>query len=107
MPKQERKRLVRLPRWSLAVATTAVLVACTVVDATPDRIVVQFNTYHPDFALSQAARHCAQFGKRPVLVRTEAVGPSLSTFFTSTSESTFDCVTPPPPDVEPAATTSG
>ena len=91
-----------LPKWPVAVATAAVLAACSVVHATPEQITVQFSTYHPDFAMNQATRHCAQFGKRPVLVRTEAVAPSLSTFFTNTWESTFDCVSPPPPDAEPA-----
>lgn len=87
-----------LGRSSLAVATTAALLAaCSIVEATPDRVVVRFNTFHPDLALQEATQHCAQFGKRPVLVSTEAVSPSISTFFTSTSESTFNCVTPPPP----------
>ncbi|QNT70439.1 hypothetical protein [Defluviicoccus vanus] len=108
MLKRERSGLVRLPKWAPAIATAATVVAaCSVVQATPERIVVQFNTYHSDFALNQATRHCAQFGKRPVLVRTEAVAPSISTFFTSTSESTFDCVTPPPLEAEPTPAGNG
>lgn len=84
---------------TIAVAAT-ILAACSVVDATPDRIVVRFNTYHPDFAFNEATRHCAQFGKKPVLVRTDAEAPSASTFFTSSSVSTFDCVEPSAPDAK-------
>lgn len=85
---------------SIAVAAAVLLAACSVVEATPDRVVVRFNTFHPDLAIQEATQHCAQFGKRPVLVRSDAVSPSLSTFFTSTSESTFDCVVPPTPEVK-------
>jgi hypothetical protein len=88
------------------VAAISAAAACSVVEATPDRIVVRFNTYHPGFALNEATQHCAQFGKRPVLVQTDATAPSASTFFTSTSTSTFDCVTPPPLEVEGTTNTN-
>lgn len=90
----------RRRRWQAVVAVAVVVVAaagtagCSVIDATPDRIVVQFNSYYPGWAFSQASRHCGGFGREAVLVGSRPGAPSWETAFTGTTVQTFDCVDP-------------
>jgi hypothetical protein len=105
-----RRARQRLRPLALIAAGVAALSACTVLDASPEQVVVQFNSYYPGWAFSQAAQHCSQFGRDAVLVASRPGAPSWRTGFTGTTIQTFDCVAPAPPQVEPApvgGTTSG
>jgi hypothetical protein len=92
---------IRSSRCGLCIVIVAFVAGCSVVSSSPDRIVVEVNTYHPGLALRTATDHCAQFGRRPVLVKTDAAAPSLSNLFTATTVSTFDCVSPESLQPEP------
>jgi hypothetical protein len=79
-----------------AVGVAILAAACTVVDATPDKVVVQFNSYYPGWAFNQASRHCGQFGREAVLIGSRPGEPSWRTGFTGTTIQTFECAPPAP-----------
>lgn len=85
---------------ALMMAAAAGLSGCAVEDASPEGITVAFNAYHPEFAQREATRHCAQFGRKAVLVRSEPGTPSLSSLFTRQTVNVYQCVEPAAPDSE-------
>lgn len=80
---------------------------CSTIEATEDRVVIQYNTYYSDMAFSAAQRECARFGRTAELVATRAAEPSWRTAFTRTTISTFDCVPATPPDQSTQSPPSG
>jgi hypothetical protein len=85
---------------ALMIAVAAGVGGCTVENASPDGITVEFNAYHPEFAQREAVRHCAQFGRKAVLVSSEPGTPSLSSLFTRQTVNVYQCVEPAAPDSE-------
>ena len=63
--------------WPISLALVAIaLSGCAVRQATPDGIVVEYDADHPAVAETIAKKHCAAYGRRPVLVRTDAARSS-------------------------------
>lgn len=85
---------------ALLIAAATGVSGCAVENATPDGITVAFNAYHPEFAQREATRHCAQFGRKAVLVSSEPGTPSLSSLFTRQTVNVYQCVEPAAPDSE-------
>lgn len=83
-------------RLAAALAVAVGAAGCSVVEATPEQVTLQFNSYYPGWAFSQAGQHCGQFGREPVLVASRPGSPSWRTGFTGTTIQTFDCVAPTP-----------
>ncbi|MFO1152354.1 MAG: hypothetical protein U1E42_01645 [Rhodospirillales bacterium] len=79
--------------------------ACSTIDATEDRVIIQYNSYYSGMAFSAAQRECGRFGRVAELVATRPGEPSWETAFTRTTISTFDCVVPTPVEQVPSGST--
>lgn len=86
------KRCSRKLPWVAGLALVPLLIACAVRDATPDGITIVHNSLHPQFADFEARQHCSQFGKTAVLAEIMPVAPTVTTLFTRSSKSVFQCV---------------
>jgi len=75
----------------LAVAALLFVAACAASVSSPNGITVEHAATQPGVGQWRADRHCAQFGKRAVLVRK---GPKQSNYglYPQTNVSEFDCV---------------
>jgi len=68
------------------------LVGCAVRHASPDGITIEHDAYQPELAAVEAREHCAQYGKRAVLVKTSPPAPSAALLYLNSSLSMYDCV---------------
>jgi hypothetical protein len=94
------RRLPAVGAVVLALAAGVSISGCSVENATREGITVAFNAYHPELAQREATRHCAQFGRKAVLVSSEPGTPSLSSLFTRQTVNVYQCVEPAAPDSE-------
>jgi hypothetical protein len=76
----------------LVVMLGMLLAACAVRHASSEGITIEHDAKQPELAVIDAERHCAQYGKKAVLVKTTPEAPSASLFYLSSSLSVFDCV---------------
>lgn len=68
------------------------LAGCAVRHASPDGITIEHDAYQPELAAIEAREHCAQFGKKAVLVKTSPPAPSAALLYLNSSLSMYDCV---------------
>ena len=68
------------------------LAGCAVRHESPDGITIEHDAYQPELAAVEAREHCAQYGKKAVLVKTSPPAPSASLLYLNSSLSMYDCV---------------
>ena len=68
------------------------LAGCAVRHESADGITLEHDAYQPELAAIEAREHCAQYGKKAVLVKTSPPAPSASLFYLNSSLSMYDCV---------------
>ena len=73
----------------MAIPLLVMLAACATQQGDETGVVIQHSSAHGGGAQWQADRHCAQFGKKAVLVQK---APKQSDYLVETNVSTFDCV---------------
>ncbi len=79
-------------RYAVVVGLALGLVGCAVRNASPDGITIEHDAFQPELAAVDAREHCAQYGKKAVLVGTSHPAPSSSLLYLNSSLSIFDCV---------------
>jgi hypothetical protein len=79
-------------RVAVVVGLVLGLVGCAVRHASPDGITIEHDAYQPELAAVEAEEHCAQYGKKAVLVKTSAPAPSTSLLYLNSSLSMYECV---------------
>ena len=79
-------------RFAFIVGLSLLIAACAVRHESPDGITIEHDAYQPELATVEAQKHCDQYGKQAVLVKTTAPAPSASLFYLESSLSVFDCV---------------
>jgi len=79
-------------RLILLVGVGLLVAGCAVRHASPDGITIEHDAYQPELAGVEAEEHCAQYGKKAVLVKTSAPAPSSSLLYLNSSLSMYDCV---------------
>jgi hypothetical protein len=79
-------------RLALIVGFLLLIAACAVRHESPDGIIIEHDVYQPELATVEAQKHCDEYGKQAVLVKTTAPAPSASLFYLDSSVSVFDCV---------------
>jgi hypothetical protein len=68
------------------------LAGCAVRHESPDGITIEHDAYQPELAAVEAREHCAQHGKKAVLVGTSPPAPSASLLYLNSSISMYNCV---------------
>jgi hypothetical protein len=68
------------------------LAGCAVRHESPDGITIEHDAYQPELAAVEAREHCAQYGKKAVLVGTSSAAPSSSLMYLESRISMYDCV---------------
>jgi hypothetical protein len=68
------------------------LAGCAVRHESPDGITIEHDAYQPELAAVEAREHCAQYGKKAVLVGTSPPAPSASLLYLNSSISMYNCV---------------
>ena len=68
------------------------LAGCAVRHESPDGITIEHDAYQPELATVEAQEHCAQYGKKAVLVGTSPAAPSSSLLYLESRISMYDCV---------------
>jgi hypothetical protein len=68
------------------------LAGCAVRHESPDGITIEHDAYQPELAAVEAREHCAQYGKKAVLVGTSPAAPSSSLLYLESRISMYDCV---------------
>jgi hypothetical protein len=79
-------------RYAVVVGLALGLVGCAVRQAGPDGITIEHDVFQPELAAVDAREHCAQYGKKAVLVGTSQPAPSSSLLYLNSSLSIYDCV---------------
>jgi hypothetical protein len=79
-------------RVAVVVGLVLGLVGCAVRHASPDGITIEHDALQPELAEVDAREHCAQYGKKAVLVKTTAPAPSSALLYLNSSLSMYDCV---------------
>jgi hypothetical protein len=68
------------------------LTGCAVRHASPDGITIEHDAYQPELAAIEAREHCAEYGKKAVLVGTSPAAPSSSLLYLESRISMYNCV---------------
>jgi hypothetical protein len=68
------------------------LAGCAVRHESPEGITIEHDAYQPELAAVEAREHCAQYGKKAVLVGTSPAAPSSSLLYLESRISMYDCV---------------
>ena len=79
-------------RHAFVVGLVLGLVGCAVRQASPDGITIEHDAFQPELAAVDAREHCAQYGKKAVLVGTSQPAPSSALLYLNSSLSIYDCV---------------
>jgi len=79
-------------RYAVVVGLALGLVGCAVRHASPDGITIEHDAFQPELAAVDAREHCAQYGKKAVLVGTSQPAPSSSLLYLNSSLSIYNCV---------------
>ena len=79
-------------RLAALLALALWLAGCAVRQEGPNGITIEHDAYQPDLAAADAEEHCAQYGKKAVLVGTSQPAPSPSLLYLESSISIYDCV---------------
>jgi hypothetical protein len=79
-------------RFAVSLGLALWLAACAVRHESPDGITIEHDAYQPELAAVEAREHCAQYGKKAVLVKTSPPAPSASLLYLNSSLSMYDCV---------------
>ena len=79
-------------RLVLLLGVGLLLAGCAVRHESPDGITIEHDAYQPELAAVEAREHCAQYGKKAVLVGTSPAAPSSSLMYLESSISMYDCV---------------
>ena len=79
-------------RYAVVVGLALVVAGCAVRSASPDGITIEHDAFQPELAAVDAREHCAQYGKKAVLVGTSQPAPSSSLLYLNSSLSIYDCV---------------
>jgi hypothetical protein len=79
-------------RVAIVIGLILGLAGCAVRHAGPDGITIEHDAYQPELAEVEAREHCAQYGKKAVLVNTTAPAPSSALLYLNSSLSMYDCV---------------
>lgn len=79
-------------RYAFVVGLVLGLVGCAVRQASPDGITIEHDAFQPELAAVDAREHCAQYGKKAVLVGTSQPAPSSALLYLNSSLSIYDCV---------------
>jgi len=79
-------------RYAVVVGLVLGLAGCAVRQASPDGITIEHDAFQPELAAVDAREHCAQYGKKAVLVGTSQPAPSSALLYLNSSLSIYDCV---------------
>jgi hypothetical protein len=79
-------------RFAVLLGLALWLAGCAVRHESPDGITIEHDAYQPELAAVEAQEHCAQYGKKAVLVNTSPPAPSRSLLYLNSSLSMYDCV---------------
>jgi hypothetical protein len=79
-------------RSVVLIGVIVLLAACAVRRASPDGITIEHDALQPELAAAEAREHCAQYGKKAVLVTTTPAAPSPALLYLNSSLSVYDCV---------------